>query len=146
MKPRIQVAAGPLADSTYFLTEPEVRIGRDCSNSLAISDLSLSRRHCVLAREAEGYTLRDLDSRNGTFVNGRVVSEKQLKHGDQISIGESVLVFLMKENADENASQQVEFDDCLTQATTQIRPQDVLYLQPERILEELPAASRLDGT
>jgi transcriptional regulator with GAF, ATPase, and Fis domain len=143
VKPRIQIAAGPLADSTYFLTEPEVRIGRDPSNSLAISDLSLSRRHCVLAREAEGYTLRDLDSRNGTFVNGRVVSEKQLNHGDQISIGESVLVFLMKEDTDETALQRVEFDDRPTQATAQIRPQDVLYLQPERILRELPAASRL---
>jgi transcriptional regulator with GAF, ATPase, and Fis domain len=143
VKPRIQVATGPLADSTYFLTETEVRIGRDPSNSLAISDLSLSRRHCVLAREADGYTLRDLDSRNGTFVNGRVISEKQLNHGDQISVGESVLVFLLKEETDELAMQGVEFDDRLTQATAQIRPQDVLYLQPERVLRELPAASRL---
>ncbi len=143
MKPRIQVATGPLADSTYFLTETEVRIGRDPSNSLAISDLSLSRRHCVLAREADGYKLRDLDSRNGTFVNGRVISEKLLSHGDQISVGESVLVFLLKEEKDETAPLGVEFDDRLTQATAQIRPQDVLYLQPERILRELPAASRL---
>ena len=143
MKPRIQVAAGPLADSIYFLTEPEVRIGRDPSNSLAISDLSLSRRHCVLARENDGYILRDLDSRNGTFLNGRVVTEKQLNHGDQISVGESVLVFLLKEDPDEAAAHGVEFDDRLTQATAQIRPQDVLYLQPERVLRELPAASRL---
>src|SRR4029079_9319492 len=98
---RIQVAAGPLANSTYFLTEPEVRIGRDPSNSLAISDLSLSRRHCVIARKSDEYTLRDLDSRNGTFVNGRVISEKQLNHGDQISVGESVLVFLLKEDPEE---------------------------------------------
>jgi transcriptional regulator with GAF, ATPase, and Fis domain len=143
VKPRIQVAAGPLANSTYFLTEPEVRIGRDPSNSLAISDLSLSRRHCVLACESDEYTLRDLDSRNGTFVNGRVISEKQLNHGDQISVGESVLVFLLKEDPEEAAVHGVEFDDRLTQATAQIRPQDVLYLQPERILRELPAASRL---
>jgi predicted component of type VI protein secretion system len=143
VKPRIQVAAGPLADSTYFLTEAEVRIGRDPSNSSAIGDLSLSRRHCVLARAGDGSTLRDLDSRNGTFVNGRVVSEKQLNHGDQISVGESVLVFLVKEDTDEAPTQGVEFDDGLTQATAQIRPQDVLYLQPERISRELPAASRL---
>ena len=102
MKPRLQVAAGPLADSTYFLTEAEVRIGRDPSNSLAISDLSLSRRHCVLSRAKTMATqLRDLESRNGTFVNGGVVSEKRLNHGDQISVGESVFVFLTKEDADE---------------------------------------------
>jgi len=110
---------------------------------LAISDLSLSRRHCVIARKSDEYTLRDLDSRNGTFVNGRVISEKQLNHGDQISVGESVLVFLLKEDPEEAAVHGVEFDDRLTQATAQIRPQDVLYLQPERILRELPAASRL---
>lgn len=143
MKPRLQVAAGPLADSIYFLTEPEVRIGRDPSNSLAIGDLSLSRRHCVLSRREDGYTLRDLESRNGTFVNGGVVSEKRLNHGDQISVGESVLVFLEKDAVEANGREEVEFDDTLTHATTQMRPQDVLYLQPERIQKELPPTSRL---
>ncbi len=142
MKPRLQVAAGPLADSIYFLTEPEVRIGRDPSNSLAIGDLSLSRRHCVLSRQENGYTVRDLESRNGTFVNGGVVSEKRLDHGDQISVGESVLVFLVKDSS-ESGGREVEFDDTLTHATTQMRPQDVLHLQPERIQKELPATSRL---
>ena len=143
MKPRLQVAAGPLSDSIYFLTEAEIRIGRDPSNLLAISDLSLSRRHCVLTREGDGYKLRDLESRNGTFVNGGIVSEKRLSHGDQISVGESVFVFLLREDTDEPTTAAVEFDDSLTQATAQIRPQDVLYLQPERILKELPATSRL---
>jgi len=132
-----------LADSTYFLTEAEVRVGRDPSNSLAISDLSLSRRHCLFCQEEDGYKIRDLDSRNGTFVNGGVVSERRLNHGDQISVGESVFVFLLKEDTDEGIMGAVEFDDHVTQATAQIRPQDVLYLQPERILKELPATSRL---
>ena len=143
VKPRLQVTAGPLADSTYFLTEAEIRIGRDPSNSLAISDLSLSRRHCLLGQGKDGYRIRDLDSRNGTFVNGEVVSEQTLNHGDQISVGDSVFVFLVKEDTDEAIMRAVEFDDHITQATAQIRPQDVLYLQPERILKELPATSRL---
>ncbi len=144
MKPRLQVAAGPLTDSTYFLTDAEIRIGRDPSNSLAISDLSLSRRHCVLSREQDSYKICDLDSRDGTFVNGGAVSEASLCHGDRISVGESVFVFLDKdEDPDEAIVAAVEFDDAITQATTQIRPQDVLYLQPERILKQLPATSRL---
>ena len=143
MKPRLQVAAGPLANSIYFLTEGEIRIGRDASNSLPISDLSLSRRHCTLIREEGSYKLRDLESRNGTFVNGVVVSEKRLNHGDQISAGESVFRFLLKDDSDAAGNEGVEFDDSLTQATAEIRPQDVLYLQPERILKELPATSRL---
>ena len=143
VKPRLQVTAGPLADSTYFLTEAEIRIGRDPSNSLAISDLSLSRRHCLLGQVKDGYKIRDLDSRNGTFVNGVAVSERTLNHGDQISVGDSVFLFLVKEDTDEAIMRAVEFDDHITQATAQIRPQDVLYLQPERILKELPATSRL---
>ena len=91
MKPRLKAAAGPLTDSTYFLTDAEIPIGRDPSNSLAISDLSLSRRHCVLRLEQDSYKICDLDSRNGTFVNGGAVSERRLHHGDQISVGESYL-------------------------------------------------------
>ena len=143
VKPRLQAAAGPLADSIYFLNDAEIRIGRDPSNSLAISDLSLSRRHCVLSRDRDTYKICDLDSRNGTFVNGGVVSEWRLNHGDQISVGESVFVFLDKEENPEVSAGAVGFDDTITQATTQIRPQDVLYLQPDRILKELPVTSRL---
>jgi pSer/pThr/pTyr-binding forkhead associated (FHA) protein len=131
VKPRLQVAAGPLTDSIYFLTDAEIRIGRDPSNSLAISDLSLSRRHCVLNLEHDSYKIRDLDSRNGTFVNGGAVSEKRLNHGDQVSVGESVFVFLDKdEDPEETIAEAVEFDDAVTQATAQIHPQDVIYLQP----------------
>jgi pSer/pThr/pTyr-binding forkhead associated (FHA) protein len=120
-----------LADTTYFLTDAEIRIGRDPSNSLAITDLSLSRRHCVLSRDQDRYRICDLDSRNGTFVNGGAVSEASLSHGDRISVGESVFVFLdQEEDNDEAIAPAVEFDDAITHATTQIRPQDVLYLQP----------------
>ncbi len=145
VKPRLQASAGPLTDSTYFLTDAEVRIGRDPSNGLAISDLSLSRRHCLLSREQDSFKICDLDSRNGTFVNGSAISEYRLTHGDQISVGESVFVFLEKENEDpeQTAVAPVEFDDDITQATTQIRPQDVIYLQPDRVLKELPVTSRL---
>ncbi len=145
VKPRLQAAAGPLTDSTYFLTDAEVRIGRDPSNGLAISDLSLSRRHCLLSREQDKFKICDLDSRNGTFVNGSAISEYHLTHGDQISVGESVFVFLEKDDEDpeQKMAAPVEFDDSITQATTQIRPQDVIYLQPDRVLKELPVTSRL---
>jgi pSer/pThr/pTyr-binding forkhead associated (FHA) protein len=120
-----------LVESIYFLTEAEIRIGRDPSNSLAVSDPSLSRRHCLLRRDQDSYKICDLDSRNGTFVNGAVVSERRLHHGDQISVEESVFVFLLREDTDQAITEAVELDDKITQATAQIRPQDVLYLQPE---------------
>jgi transcriptional regulator with GAF, ATPase, and Fis domain len=143
VNPRIQVVAGPLKDSVFVLSKADLSIGRDPSNLLSISDLSLSRRHCVLTRGEDGYQIGDLDSRNGTFVNGVAVKESPLHHGDQISIGDSVFVLLLRDGTDESDSTQVKFDDHKTQATAQLNPQDALYLQPERVLRELPANSRL---
>jgi transcriptional regulator with GAF, ATPase, and Fis domain len=143
VNPRLLVIAGPLKDSTFPLPTGEIHIGRDPSNLLSISDPSLSRRHCALSRDGEDYKIRDLDSRNGTLVNGTAVKEARLRHGDQISVGDSIFILLLHEDADEPTSGQVEYEDSLTQATAQFRPQDVLYLQPERILKELPANSRV---
>jgi pSer/pThr/pTyr-binding forkhead associated (FHA) protein len=83
------------------LNQAEIRIGRDASNTLAIRDLSLSRRHCVLSRHDDGYLIRDVQSRNRTFVNGGAVSEARLNHGDQIAVGDSVFVFLLNEDGHE---------------------------------------------
>jgi transcriptional regulator with GAF, ATPase, and Fis domain len=143
VNPRLIVIAGPLRDSTFALPNGEIYVGRDPSNVLAITDPSLSRRHCAIARDNDGYKIRDLDSRNGTSVNGVAVKEARLRHGDQISVGDSVFVLLLQEDAEESNAGRIEYEDSLTQATAQFRPQDVLYLQPDRILKELPATSRL---
>jgi transcriptional regulator with GAF, ATPase, and Fis domain len=143
VNPRLVVIAGPLRDSTFALPNGEIYVGRDPSNVLAISDPSLSRRHCAITRDNDGYTIRDLESRNGTSVNGMAVKEIRLRHGDQISVGDSIFVLLLQDDAEESNAGRIEYEDSLTQATVQFRPQDVLYLQPDRILKELPPNSRL---
>jgi Nif-specific regulatory protein len=92
--PRLAFVAGPLKDSAVELGDAEVSIGRDSSNTVRVADALLSRRHCAARRADEGFVLVDLDSLNGTFVNGRPVREHALAHGDEISIGESRIVFL----------------------------------------------------
>jgi transcriptional regulator with GAF, ATPase, and Fis domain len=143
VNPRLLVVAGPLKDSTFALPSGEIHVGRDPSNLLSISDPSLSRRHCALSRDGDGYKIRDLDSRNGTSVNGVAVKEARLRHGDQIAVGDSIFVLLLHEDEEQSTVGRVEYEDSLTQATAQFRPQDVLYLQPSRILKELPANSRV---
>lgn len=143
MNPRLLVIAGPLKDSSFALSNAEVPVGRDPTNLFSISDPSLSRKHCVITRHGDHHAIRDLDSRNGTFVNGIAVRESALQHGDQVSAGDSVFIFLLQEESEEPSSGAVEFEDGLTHATAQLRPQDVLYLQPDRLLSELPASSRL---
>jgi Nif-specific regulatory protein len=132
-----------LKDSAVALSSSEFPIGRDPSNLLSISDPSMSRRHCVIKREGERLKIRDLDSRNGTFVNGEAVkNEAWLEHGDQISVGDSVFVLQLNEDGEEAAG-KVEFDDVITHATAQLQLQDVLYLHPDKIQNQLPATSRL---
>src|SRR5438105_8896767 len=87
------VIEGPLKGTLLPLHEGEVSIGRDDSNTLAIDDLAASRCHCKIRRERDRFRLADAGSRNGTFVNGKVVREHVLAHGDQIRIGSSVFLF-----------------------------------------------------
>jgi transcriptional regulator with GAF, ATPase, and Fis domain len=144
--PRLVAIGGPLRDSVFALPESDLSLGRDASNGLPISDPSVSRRHCLIRREASGFKVRDLDSRNGTLVNGEPVKDHWLHHLDEIAVGDSVFRFLIEDDPEKSsgASRSVEFEDTgATHAAAEIRPEDVLYLQPEKILSELPATSRL---
>src|SRR5258708_35345596 len=91
---RLLVLSGPLKDSIIPLSEAEVTIGREASNGIAIVDPSVSRKHCLLSSQGGRYRVRDLDSRNGTLVNGAAVDEHWLRHGAEICAGESSFLFL----------------------------------------------------
>ena len=94
MNPRLIGVAGPLQGASFALPEGEVSIGRDTSNQLYAGDGALSRKHCVVRRAGASCTVYDLQSRNGTRVNGIPVEERELAHGDHLSVGSSVLMFL----------------------------------------------------
>jgi class 3 adenylate cyclase len=69
-------------------------IGRQPDNDLVLDTPGLSRRHALLAAEAAGYTISDLHSRNGTFVNRTVITRPvRLQDGDEIRLGEVALRF-----------------------------------------------------
>jgi Nif-specific regulatory protein len=97
MNPKLAVVAGPLKDSAFELGDEELTIGRDSSNRVRVADALLSRRHCVVRRDDERFKLFDLESLNGTFVNGKPVREHALAHGDLIAVGDSRFVFLEHE-------------------------------------------------
>jgi len=137
------VLSGPLKDSTISLSEGEVTVGRDASNGIAVVDPSVSRKHCLVSWSEGRFRVRDLDSRNGTLVNGNGIEEQWLEHGDQIATGDSSFLFLLDEDVTAAVS-RVEFEDAEAIAeTTIIHPRDVVYLQPDRLLRELPATSRV---
>jgi pSer/pThr/pTyr-binding forkhead associated (FHA) protein len=80
--PELEALAGPLKGSTFPLTDPEISIGREPANLVAILDASVSRRHCLIRQDSNQFKIQDLNSRNSTFVNGVPVTEKILASGD----------------------------------------------------------------
>jgi transcriptional regulator with GAF, ATPase, and Fis domain len=145
LRPRLLVIAGPAKESTIPLPEGEATLGRDPANAVALADASVSRKHCLLRREEDGrFQIKDLDSRNGTLVNGRAVKEQWLRHGDEIATGDSVFLFLLEEPDQAVPASCVEFDDNDSAAETKlIHPREALYLQPDRLQRELPAMSQV---
>ena len=76
------------------LLAPEVLIGRATECAIVLVDPSVSRVHAAIVRVGSTWLLRDLGSRNGCQVNGvRISSDRALHEGDEIRIGESVLLF-----------------------------------------------------
>jgi hypothetical protein len=70
-----------------------VLIGRDPQNDIVLDDRRVSRKHAEIRLRLGRYTLYDLQSTNGTYVNGRRVAEKVLDDGDKISIGGLEIAF-----------------------------------------------------
>src|SRR5436305_8687694 len=70
-----------------------VTIGREEGNLLRLNDERISRYHAKVQQDQEDVILTDLDSTNGTRVNGAPVQIRRLRPGDQIAIGRSMLLF-----------------------------------------------------
>ncbi len=65
-------------------------LGRHPSNTVQLLDKIVSKEHCIIERRPSGFTLKDLGSLNGTYVNGeRVAGERDLRHGDDIALGQT---------------------------------------------------------
>ncbi len=113
MKPRLIILSGSLESETISLDGIDtLTIGRAVKNQLAIPDYGSSREHALIRKTAEGFTLEDLASRNGTFVNNSPAQKLLLKHGDRIRIGQTHILFLTKEENQEMLfSNEIQFDD-----------------------------------
>src|SRR3954447_22167380 len=120
MNPKVVGVSGPLQGKTLVLSQGEFSIGRDPSNSLWIADPALSRKHCLLVRNDDEIILRDLESRNGTLVNGEQVAAQSLQHGDHISVGDSVFVFFLTDDPNLLRKNRVVIAETTELATTEL--------------------------
>ncbi|HSB12204.1 MAG TPA: DUF3616 domain-containing protein [Blastocatellia bacterium] len=86
------------------LGETETQIGKGPRNDIVIADPAVSTAHAIVRAESGGYTISDIGSRNGTFVNGeRVSAPQKLNHGDVIAIGLSKITFRLSDHSETGA-------------------------------------------
>jgi pSer/pThr/pTyr-binding forkhead associated (FHA) protein len=139
MEPHLIAISGPFKGTSFALSEAETLIGRERANPIVLNEPSVSRCHCLIKRSsapeqpdrssAEGgldtdcpqFTIIDRDSYNGTFVNGVPVKEQLLKDGDQIAVGDVLLLFLLREG-ETTTGVPIELDevDLITRSTIRL--------------------------
>jgi transcriptional regulator with GAF, ATPase, and Fis domain len=107
---RVVVVSGPAKGTLVRLEGDQLSVGRDGANHLCLRDRAVSRRHFAISKTDAAFQLVDLESHNGTFVNGIPVRRKLLTHGDTIRVGRCELVFLIGDEA-EDATQMLQFRD-----------------------------------
>lgn len=89
----VHVVRGPNAGSTYQLADDVTSIGRHPDSAVFLDDITVSRRHSEIVKEAGGYVVRDVGSLNGSYVNRERVDVAALHDGDEIQVGRFHLVF-----------------------------------------------------
>ena len=97
----IQIISGPKSGELIYLGHGITSIGRDQTNSLQILDHEISRRHAELHIRENDFQVVDLNSANGTLVNGHAVSSKVLVDGDRIQLGKTVFAFFIESSKTE---------------------------------------------
>src|SRR5262245_8583772 len=109
MNPKLIAIAGPWSGSSFPLAEGAHVVGRDPDSQIRLDESAVSRRHCEIVRSANRFTIRDLGSRNHTFVNGNAITETEIGPGDEVEIGASLFVVAASESSE-------------------LRPEDSVYL------------------
>ncbi|NNE44463.1 MAG: FHA domain-containing protein [Gemmatimonadetes bacterium] len=87
MRAQLAVLKGAGTGHFFDLARPRCVIGRDDAADITLSDAEASGLHARLERAAGGHRLVDLESRNGTFLDGQPVQTVPLRHGDRFVIG-----------------------------------------------------------
>ena len=93
VRPYLAITQGPDKGQVVSLDAESVRVGRDPSCQVVLSDRQVSRKHIKIYSSRSRWSIVDLNSSNGTLVNGEQITLRELQDGDLIIIGESMMGF-----------------------------------------------------
>ncbi|HZQ63724.1 MAG TPA: FHA domain-containing protein [Gaiellaceae bacterium] len=87
-------SGGGRTGEQFPLDRTQTTIGRSPDCDIFLDDVTVSRRHAIVARGPAAFTIEDLGSLNGTFLNRRRIERADLENGDEVQIGKYRLTFL----------------------------------------------------
>jgi len=87
------IESGPKSGSRYALDSESISIGREKDSDIFLDDVTVSRQHAVIKRNGSNYTVSDVGSLNGTYLNANSVNSEELADGDVLQVGRFKLVF-----------------------------------------------------
>ena len=86
------------AEGMEFLIKKEYSVlGRDTGADIVLKDAQVSRQHASIEYHEGSYTLKDLESTNGTRMSGTLIKETTLRHGDKFTVGDTTLQFVLED-------------------------------------------------
>ncbi len=119
----------------YTLDQERITIGRKPDNDIQIDNLAVSGQHAAIITILNDSFLEDLDSTNGTFVNGKLIKKHALKNGDVVSIGKHELKYI-----NEEASAEDDFEKTMI-----IRPGMASHAAAQAKAAQVPPAAAAPG-
>lgn len=127
--PKITISRDGDLIKEVSLTKKRTTLGRRSYNDVVLENLAVSGRHACLIQEDQQVTIEDLDSTNGTYVNGRAVKKQILQESDTIEIGHFKIIFSTGSAAHDEV-----------QDSQQAAPNDANWPQAFHDMAEAPAS------
>lgn len=93
----VVVVKGHAAGMEYLLEKEHTVIGRDKTADIALKDPLVSRQHAAVMYREGNYFIKDLESTNGTLMNGARIQQANLLHGDTFRMGDTTLQFILQD-------------------------------------------------
>lgn len=90
----VVVHRGPAKGARFLIDQGEVAIGRSVESPIFLDDVTVSRKHALIELRDGAFTLKDLGSLNGTYLNNQSISDAAIVSGDEIQIGKFHMLFI----------------------------------------------------
>ncbi|PID85542.1 MAG: hypothetical protein CSB13_07725 [Chloroflexi bacterium] len=145
------VQKGPQPGQIYPLLSTSITLGRDPITDIVLNDPEVSRQHARLTQTANSYQIEDLQSTNGTYVNGTQVRAKAvpLAHGAEIQLGSGVLLIFELMPEDDDDDEEVSIETAVAASLPEELKSDPM-LTPEfdrlAVIDNLPATPSPENT